>query len=58
MRIKHHKYVNFLGCVLNETLSGETMALRVTEKINSRPKFLYRKKRFLDVPFRRFYVMF
>ena len=46
MRIKHHKYVNYLGCVLNETLSGETKALRVTEKINSRPKFLYRKNGF------------
>ena len=29
------------------------MALRVIEKINSRPKFLYRKNRFLDVPIRR-----
>ena len=34
-------------------MSGETMALRVTEKINSRLKFLYRKDRFLDVPLRR-----
>ena len=34
-------------------MSGETMALRVIEKINSRPKFLYRKNRFLDVPIRR-----
>ena len=34
-------------------MSSETMALRVTEKINSRLKFLYRKNRFLDVPLRR-----
>ena len=39
-----------MGCVLDETMSGETMALRLTEKINSRLKFLYRKIRFLDVP--------
>ena len=34
-------------------LSGETMALSVTEKINSRLKFFDRKNRFLDVPLRR-----
>ena len=34
-------------------MSGETMALRVIEKINSQLKFLYRKSRFLDVPLRR-----
>ena len=43
--IKQYKHVNYLGC-----MSGETMALRVSEKINSRLKFLYRKNRFLDVP--------
>ena len=45
--------MNYLGCVLDETMSGETMALRVIEKINSRLKFFYRKNRFLDVPLRR-----
>ena len=53
IKIKQHKHVNYLGCVLDETISGETMALRVIEKINSRLKFLYRKNRFLDVPLRR-----
>ena len=32
---------------------GETMALRVIEKINSRLKFLYQKNQILDVPLRR-----
>ena len=41
MEIKQHKHVNYLGCVLDETMSNETMALRVIEKINSRLKFLY-----------------
>ena len=37
--------------MLDETMSGETMVLRVIEKINPRLKFLYRNNRFLDVPF-------
>ena len=41
IKIKQHKHVNYLGCMLDETMSGETMALRVIEKINSRLKFLY-----------------
>ena len=45
--------MNYLGCVLDETILGETMALRVIEKINYRLKFLYRKNRFLDVLLRR-----
>ena len=45
--------MNYLGCVLDETMSGQTMALRVIEKINSRLKVLDRKNRFLDVPLRR-----
>ena len=36
--------------MLHESLSGETITLRVIEKIDSRFKFLYRKNRFLDVP--------
>ena len=37
IKIKQHKHVNYLGYVLDETMPGETMALRVIEKINSRP---------------------
>ena len=36
--------MNYLGCVLDEPMSGETKGLRVTEKMNSRLKFLSRKK--------------
>ena len=53
IKIKQYKHVNYLGCMLDESMSGETMALRVTAKINSRLKFLCRKKRFLDVSLRR-----
>ena len=53
IKIKQHKHMNYLWCVLDETMTGETMALTVIEKINSRLKFLYRKNRFLDVSLRR-----
>lgn len=45
--------MNHLGCVLDETKSGETMAPREIKKSNSRLKFPDRKNRFLDVPLRR-----
>ena len=45
--------MNGLGCVLDETMSGEIVALRGTRKLNSGLKFLYRKNRFLGVPLRR-----
>ena len=51
IKIKQHKHMNYLGCVLDETMSGETMALRVIEKINSRLKFLYRKNRLIQPHF-------
>ena len=53
IKIKQYNHVNYLGCVLDETMSGETMALRVIAKINSRLKFFYRRNQFLDVPLRR-----
>ena len=43
--MKQHKYVNYLWCVLDETVSVETMALSVIDQINSRLKFRYRKKK-------------
>ena len=32
IKIKEHEHANYLGCVLDRTLSGETMALRIIEK--------------------------
>ena len=43
IQIKQHSKVKHLGCKLNETKSGETMALSVINKINNNLKFLYRK---------------
>ena len=47
INIKQHSQVTYLGCVLNKTMSGEPMALKVIYKINGTLKFLYRKNRYL-----------
>ena len=36
--IKQHSKVNYLGCILDETLSGESMGLHVLKKLNSKLK--------------------
>ena len=53
IHIKQYHTVTYLGCLLDETLCGEAMALKVINKINSRLRFLYRKNRFLSPPLRR-----
>ena len=50
VKIKHYTKVTYLGCILDESLSGDSMALHVLYKINSRLKFLYRS---LSKPLRR-----
>ena len=47
IEIKQHSEVTYLGCVMDETMSGEPMALKVINKINGKLKFLYRKNSFL-----------
>ena len=44
IKIKQHS----AGCVLDETMSGEPMALKVINKIDGKLKFLYRKNSFLS----------
>ena len=53
IQIKQHSKVKYLGCMLDETMSRETMALSVINKINNKLKFLYRKNRFLTPTLRR-----
>ena len=48
INIKQHLEVIYLGCVLDETMSGESMPLKVINKINGKLKFLYKKNRFLS----------
>ena len=48
IKIKQYTSVTYQGCVLDESLSGESMATRTLSKINGRLRFLYRKQNFLD----------
>ena len=47
INIKQRSQVTCLGCVLDETMSGEPMALKFINKINGKLTFLYRKNRYL-----------
>ena len=53
IEIKQHAKVKYLECILDENLSGESMALNVIDKINSSLKFLHRQNCFLTPPLRR-----
>ena len=51
--IKQYEKGKYLECILDQSLSGETMALNVIDKVNSSLKFLHRQNRFLTPPLRR-----
>ena len=53
INIKQQAQVTYLGCVLDDSMSGETMALKFVNKINGKVKFLYRKNKFLTSELRR-----
>ena len=53
VQAKQSPKVTYLGYILDETMSGESMALKVTNKINSRLEFLHRKNKFLTLALRR-----
>ena len=53
IKIKPYTKVTYLGCILDENLSGESMATKVIGKINGRLKFIYRKNTFLTSTLRR-----
>ena len=42
-----HSNITYVGCILDEKMSGESMALKVINKNNSRLTFLHRKNNFL-----------
>ena len=44
IKIKQYSKFKYLGCNFDKTLSGESMAIHVISKINSRLRFLYRQK--------------
>ena len=43
VKTKQYTKVTHLGCILDESFSGESMALHVLNKINSRLRLLYRQ---------------
>ena len=47
IQIKQHFQVTYLGCVLEETMSGESMVHKVISKVNARLKFSHRKNKYL-----------
>ena len=47
IRIKQHFRVTYLGCILEQAMSGESMAHKVIRKVNARLKFLHRKNKYL-----------
>ena len=49
LKIKQHSKVTYLGCILDNDLSGESMATKVLRLVNNRLKFLYRKQKFLTL---------
>jgi len=53
INISQHKKVTYLGCILNDSLSGESMACKVLTKIGGRLNFLQRKQSFLNSTLRR-----
>ena len=46
--IKQYSKVTYLGCLLDEAMSGESMEFKKIKKINQKLKFLYRKNRSYD----------
>ena len=39
IQIKQHSKVKYIGCLLDETMSGEAMALNVVNNINNKLEF-------------------
>ena len=50
IEIKIHKEVKYLGCISDCNTSGEAIAVKVLNKVNSRLRFLYRKQSILSGP--------
>ena len=46
--IKQYNHVEYLGCLLDNNLCGESMARKTLKRINKKLKFLYRQGIFLN----------
>ena len=47
IEIRQYSKITYLGCLLDETMPGESMALKTIKKINLKLKFLYSPARIL-----------
>ena len=56
IKIKQYSKVPCLGCVLDECLAGESMAMQLCTKVTSKLKCVYRKNRFLSKDLRRLFM--
>ena len=52
-RVKQYSKVTYLGFILDQTLSRESIATRVVSKLDTRLRFFYQQSNFLDIPLRR-----
>ena len=48
LKINYKNIQTFKGCILDKTMSAESMALKVINRINLRHKFPYRKKQIFN----------
>ena len=46
IRLKQHFHVTYLGCILEKTMSMESMAHKVISKVNARLKLLLWKNKY------------
>ena len=53
IEIKQHSKVTYLGCILDDNLSGKSTATKILGLVNGRLKFLCQKQRFLAYALRR-----
>ena len=51
--IKQYTKVKYIGSILDQSVSGESMALKVIDKVNPRLQSLHRQSRFLTPTLRR-----
>ena len=57
IRIQQHIKVSYLGCILDNDLSRESMATKLLGLVNGRLKFLYREQSFYPTPYIEFFLM-
>ena len=56
-KVKQYSKEIYLGCIFDITLSGESIATHVINKVDSRLRFLYQQNKFLDILYVNYYVM-